>query len=286
MNPNWPSSILCPVDFSQTSAVALRFAASLAAGTQAGLTLMHAHSWEAPPYFTESQLAGLSQQFKDSMRDADQALGEFAARECSGCAATRVIVDSTPVEGILKTARETGADLLVMGTHGRSGFNRFLLGSVAERILRESTIPIATVRSPAGTLAEPRPIQRILCPVNDSPAARHSLQVAAHLASTIHAELTVLHVVEGHQSGKRPEICAWLPEGERQSCKVQEIVESGDAAERILDTALKSSADLLVIGAQHRRFADATVMGTTTVRVVRHSPMPVLTIVNPPRAKA
>jgi nucleotide-binding universal stress UspA family protein len=48
-----------------------------------------------------------------------------------------------------------------------------------------------------------------------------------------------------------------------------------------LNTALQTRADLLVIGAQHRRFADATVMGTTTVRVVRHSPIPVLTIVNP-----
>jgi nucleotide-binding universal stress UspA family protein len=286
MNSNWPGSVLCPVDFSQPSAVALRFAASFAASTQAGLTLMHAHSWEAPQYFTESQIANLSQQFKDSMQDADQALGEFAARECPGCVAARVVVDSTPVEGILKTARETGADLLVMGTHGRSGFNRFLLGSVAERILRESTIPIATVRSPLGTLAEPRPIQRILCPVNDSPAAQHSLQIAARLASTIHAELTVLHVVEGHESGQRPEICAWLSESDRQGCKVQEVVESGDAADRILNTALKSSADLLVIGAQHRRFADATVMGTTTVRVVRHSPMPVLTIVHPPRPPA
>ena len=282
MNPNWPSSILCPVDFSQPSAVALRFAASFAASTQAGLTLMHAHFWQAPQYFTASQLADLSQQFKDSMQDADRALGEFAARECPGCVAARVVVDSSPVEGILKTARETGAGLLVMGTHGRSGFNRFLLGSVAERVLRESTIPIATVRSPLGTLAEPRPIKRILCPVNDSPAARHSLQIAAGLASSIHAELTVLHVVEGHGSGQRPDICTWLSESDRQGCSVQEVVESGDAADRILSLALKSSADLLVIGAQHRRFADATVIGTTTIRVVRHSPIPVLTIVNPP----
>ena len=284
MIPVWPSRILCPIDFSQPSAVALRFAASMAASSHADLTLMHAHFLQAPPYFTESQLADLSQQLKDSLQEADGALGEFAARECLGCSAARVIVDAAPVEGILKTARETGADLLVLGTHGRSGFNRFLLGSVAERVLRESTIPIATVRSPLGEIVEPGPIKRILCPVNDSAAARYSLQLAAGLAVTINAELTVLHVVEGHASGRRPDICAWLSEADRQGCKVQEIVDSGDAADRILQVSSNSSADLLVLGAQHRPFADATVIGTTTVRVVRHSPVPVLTIANPTAA--
>jgi len=283
MNPNWPSKILCPVDFSQPSAVALRFAASMAASTHAGLTVMHAHFWEAPPYFTQSQLADLDEQVKRSIHEADRFLGEFIARENPGCDAARVIVDAAPIDGILKTARETGTDLLVMGTHGRSGFNRFLLGSVTERILREFPMPIVTVRSGLGTFVEPQPIKRILCPVNDSSAAKNSLQIAVRLASSINAELTVLHVVEGLGSGQAPEICSWLSESERQGCRIQEIVDLGDAATRILDAGSKLSADLLVMGAQHRPFADSTVIGTTTVRVVRHSPIPVLTIANPPR---
>ena len=278
MNPNWPSRVLCPVDFSRPSAVALRLAANLAAGTHAGLTLMHAHFWQAPPYFTESQLADLSQQFKDSMQDADRALAEFAVRERPGCSASRVIVDAAPAEGILKVTRETGADLVVMGTHGRSGVNRFLLGSVAERVLHESTVPTVTVRAPLGDRAEPGFIKKILCPVNDSPAAKKSLQVAARLALSLNAQLTVLHVIEEHRSGQRPDVCAWLSESDRQGCRVQEVVDSGTAADRILDIGLKASADLLVMGAQHRPFADASVIGTTTVRVVRHSPIPVLTV--------
>ncbi len=281
MDPNWPSNILCPVDFSQPSAVALRFAANLAAGTHARLTLMHAHFWEAPPYFTESQVADLSQQFKDSMQDAEKALGEFAARECPDCGSEQVVVDMTPVDGILKAANDTRADIIVMGTHGRSGFNRFLLGSVTERVVREASIPIATVRSPSDAPVETGPIRKLLCPVNDSAAAKHSLRMAARLATSIHAELIVVHVEEGHGASQRPEICNWLSESEREGCSIQEVVESGNAAERILKTAVKLSADLLVIGAQHRRFADATVIGTTTIRVVRHSPIPVLTIVNP-----
>jgi nucleotide-binding universal stress UspA family protein len=236
----------------------------------------------APPYFTESQIADLNRQFKNSLKDADRALEEFAVRVCPDRPAERVIVDMMPVDAILKTARERRIDLLVMGTHGRSGFNRFLLGSVAERILRESTIPIVTVRETSGAPTGTRSRQRILCPVNNSPAAKNALQFAARLATSLNAELTALHVVETYASGPRPDLCAWLSEGDRQVCRAQEIVESGDAADRILNTARHSSYDLVVIGAQHHLFADTTVLGTTTVRVVRHSPIPVLTIVNPP----
>jgi len=283
MNPNWPGNILCPVDFSQPSAAALRLAAKLAASTHAGLTLMHARFLPAPPYFTESQMADLSRQFRDSVDEAGRALEEFATRVSPGCAAKRLIVDAAPVDAILKTGRETQADLLVMGTHGRSGFNRLLLGSVAERILRESTVPVLTVRETSGSSAAEVPIGRVLCPVNASSAGKHALQVAARLASSLGAELSALHVVEASGSDRRADLCQWLSESERQACRVQEIVESGDAADKILSTARQSSADLLVIGAQHRLFADTTVLGTTTVRVVRHSPIPVLTVVNPPQ---
>ncbi len=282
MHPNWPTSILCPVDFSEPSAAALRLAADLAGSTHAGLILVHASTLPAPPYFTESQIADLSRQFKNSLKEADRALQEFAARVSPGCPAGRVVVDMMPVDAILKTARESGTDLLVMGTHGRSGFNRFLLGSVAERLLRESTIPVITVRETSG--AHARSIRRILCPVNDSPAAKNALQFAARLATSLNAELTALHVVEAHAADRRPDLCAWLSDGDRQACRAQEVVESGDAADRILNTARQSSYDLVVIGAQHRLFADTTVLGTTTVRVVRHSPIPVLTIVNPPHS--
>ncbi len=284
MHSNWPTSILCPIDFSEHSAAALRMAANLAASTHAGLTLMHASILPAPPYFTESQIAELSQQFQDDLKEADRALEEFAARVCPGCHAERVVVDMMPVDAILKTAHDRGTDLLVLGTHGRSGFNRFLLGSVAERLLRESTIPMVTVRETSGAAAGARSIQKILCPVDDSPAAKYALQAAARLATSLNAELTALHVVEAHAADRRPDLCSWLSEGDRQACRVQEIVDWGESADRILNTASQSSYDLVVIGAQHHLFADTTVLGTTTVRVVRHSPIPVLTIVKPPHS--
>jgi nucleotide-binding universal stress UspA family protein len=282
MNSMWPSRVLCAVDFSEPSAAALRFAARLSAGVQGSLHALHAHFWEAPAYFTESRLADLNRQFQLSKQEADRALERFITTACPHCDASRVIVDARPVDGILKFADESKTDLIVLGTHGRSGFRRFLLGSVAERVLRETTIPIVTVRAPLETPLGDLPIGKILCPVNASPAAGNALVLAARLAASLGAELNVLHVVEpfGHHS--RPDICLWLPEGERQACRIQELVASGEAAEQILHLAAESSSDLLVLGAQHSPFADATVIGTTTIRVVRHSPIPVLTVVSSP----
>jgi len=281
MHSNWPEHVLCPVDFSPPSAAALRLAGHLVEATHAGLTILHAHHWEAPPYFTPSQIAELNEQFGDAMREADRALEEFAGRVYPNLRARRMVVDAAPADAILRAARENAVDLVVMGTHGRSGFNRFLLGSVAERLLREATIPIVTVRAPATGAAGPQPVRRILCPINDSQEARHSLQTAARLASSLKAELIALHVIEKGVAERPPDPCGWLSEQERKACDLQSVVESGDAAGNILRAATNLSADLLVIAARRRPFADALIVGSTTVRVVRHSPAPVLTIPAP-----
>lgn len=284
MTPRWPSRVLCPVDFSEPSGAALRYAKLLSEATPGALTVLHTHSWEAPAYFTESQLGALKQQFERSLSDADGALERFIAQECPGCDASRMILDAAPVDGILRAAREKGADVLVMGTHGRSGLNRFLLGSVTERVLREATIPVLTVRSGMSAAEGTGGIAKILCPVNDSPVARQALQTAANLASLLRAELTVLHVEEPHRAVSAPDACQWLSADQRAECKVQQVKSHGEAVEETLKLAGEMGADLLVIGARHRAFHDTTVLGTTSIRVIRHSPVPVLTVFDGPDA--
>ena len=106
-----------------------------------------------------------------------------------------------------------------MGTHDRSGWNCLLLGSVTERVLRETTTPVLPLRPSSTKKKEDRPISRILCPVNDTVAARSALEAAAR---------RVLHVAEGQ--GPRPDLCAWLPESAREGCRVEELEASGEAA--------------------------------------------------------
>ena len=271
--------ILCPVDFSNLSAHALRYASMLARCENARLVVAYAESFSPPSYFTEGQLGELERQTRDAFRGADSALRRFvdAELDAEAASATEVrIVEAMPVDGIVRLTRDIKADLIVMGTHGRRGMNRLMLGSVAERLLRESEVPVLTVCG--DTAAAMTPSKTILCPVNNTPAAREALSMAAHLASCLGGNVVALHVKEDHAGQGIGDLCAWVPDDVRSHCTIKELTRDGDAAEEIVSLAKETPCDLLVIGARHRRFFDSTVLGSTTARVVRHAPCPVLTV--------
>jgi universal stress protein A len=144
-------NVLCPVDFGNLSAEALRHASSVAQSHNAKLTVVYANSFSPPPYFTEGRLAELERQHKESFHEAEAALREFIKATLGPKAATRIevrVVEAAPADGIRRLALETHADLIVMGTHGRTGIHRLMLGSVADRVLRESDVPVLMVRAP------------------------------------------------------------------------------------------------------------------------------------------
>ena len=143
--------ILCPVDFSGLSAAALRYAATLARRLDARLTVVYANTFTAPPYFTESKLGELERQFRDSFHEAETALRRFVSKNIPDAQAGALVVEGLPVDAIHKAVEEAGADLIVMGTHGRGGLNRLMLGSVTDRVLRESRVPVLTVRGAPAT---------------------------------------------------------------------------------------------------------------------------------------
>ena len=140
------SHILCPVDFSGLSAEAMRYAADLSRRLGARLTVLYANTFSAPPYFTKGKLDDLEQQFRSSFQEAEAALRDFVGKEGVGGRADLLVVEGLPVDAIHKAALETNADLIVMGTHGRGGLKRLMLGSVTDRVLRESEVPVLTVR--------------------------------------------------------------------------------------------------------------------------------------------
>ncbi len=276
-----PKHILSPVDFSDLSALALRYAEALSRCSGARLTVLYASSFEAPPYFTQGQLAELQQTLREAGRQAEEDLRRFVQRTLGpGAARPEVrVAEGRPAEVILKVAAETGADLIAMGTHGRSGLNRLLLGSVTERVLSQSDVPVLTVRPPAPPPASPLAVRRILCPVNDTPIARRALARAVEMARCLDAALTLLHVHEPKAEDGIADLCAWVPPALRTQCRIKEIERRGEAAREIVAEAVEGGCDLLVIGAEHRRFFDSTVIGSTSARVVRHAPCPVLTVV-------
>ena len=275
MNSYSFATILCPVDFSEISAHALRAASLLATCGNATLVAAYANWFEAPPYFTEAQIGALEREVRESAQAAEESLADFVKSvlgERAACVETRV-VDGLPADGIRTAAERVHSDLIVMGTHGRGGLNRWMLGSVAERVLRESPIPVLTVRTEARW-----PIRRILCPVHDTPVSRRALSMAAGLSACLQAELTVLHVHEASGDKSLTSLCDWIPAEERARCSIRDLVRHGDAAEEIIKVAVEEPFDLLVIGAARRRFFEGMVLGTTTIRAVRHTPCPVLTV--------
>ncbi len=269
-------TILVPVDFSEISAHALRTASLLAARCgNARIIAMYANWFEAPPYFTVGRLNELQAEFRSSLHLAEESLSGFV-RSTLGDNADSVEVRATealPADGIRQLAALKNPDLIVMGTHGRSGLNRWTLGSVAERVLRESPVPVLTVRTAAH-----ESLRRVLCPVHDTELSRRALSFAAGIASCFDANLTVLHVHEASGNTAVPNLCSWVPAEERARCSLRELSRHGDAAEEIVKLATEEPFDLVVLGAARRRFFEGMVLGTTTVRTVRHAPCPVLTV--------
>lgn len=277
------SRVLIPTDLSDFATLALRYGALLRDKTNAALTLMYADELFLPVDLLEAPLGYYLENSPESREKLHKRLDEHVRTQIGGAFETLVVRDS-PTRAILHTAKQARADLIIMGTHGRSGIRRAILGSVTENVLHESHVPVLTVR-PAAMTDKPRPeVRRIVCPVNFTHVARQALTHAAALARAFDAELTVMYVVEGLDDQQAPQVETafnqWIDPQVRDRCRFTQVfVRDGDPAERVLAVSDSLNADLIVIGAQHRYFSDATVIGTTTQRITRFARRPVLTVV-------
>jgi len=139
--------ILVPVDFGDASAAALNIAATLARGCGAAVTLLHAEALEAPVYFTSEQVEALSKERKRRQAQAQKYLEAFAHRHArwDNVRMTAVIETRPPTDAIERLGAD--ADVIVIGTHGRSGPKLWWLGSVTERVLRSSVRPVLVVHA-------------------------------------------------------------------------------------------------------------------------------------------
>jgi len=145
--------ILCPLDFSEYSDYAMRYAALLALKFEAHLTLLHV---VAPilvplpgdalvPPMRQADIADIADACKERLA---QAAGDLSAQ---GVAVACQVTNGVPYLEILRAAEESHADLIVMGTHGRSGLAHLMIGSVAERVVRKAPCPVLTVKRAAAS---------------------------------------------------------------------------------------------------------------------------------------
>lgn len=273
--------VLCPVDLSSASATVLGWARLFAESYQAKVQVLHADFLEFPPYFLPSQVKELTEQAKrrraalhrELRRLAQETLGSNVLHEI-------VVLEGHPVKTILRHAADRQPNLIVVGSHGRSGIARMRLGSVAENVVQEAAIP-TLVAKVLENRQVPARISRVLCPVSFTEHARRCLELSAEVAAAFGAQLLAIHALEQSSAdlqGIHEQLCQWVPGEARRRCELVEVVRRGNAAEQILQLAREQVVELIVLGAQHRPLLEFTTLGTTTERVMRHADSAVLVL--------
>ena len=279
MEPFAPKLILVPTDFSQAAGHALRYATALAERFDAHLLIVYADAFIPPIDFTAAAAGEFALSRAAMVDETTEELVRYAEQNVSPRVPydTRVIVDS-PVRAILDQASEAGCDLIVMGTHGRTGFRRLVVGSVTESIVRMSTVPVIAVNH---LTRESAGVGRVLCPVSYTDECRAALRSAASLTDNRRAPLILLRTVEvGDAKETTNELMLlrrWIPADLVDRCEVK-IIPAHATADQILAIANATHADLIALGSDRSAGLGDTLRGTVTDRVVQHSGCPVLIV--------
>lgn len=260
-----PKKILVAYDLSDVSRTAWRHAAALAASCGAALEAVYIEPWQMgvdlmpPPGLIPIQVRTLRAKIRTVVGEGPKI----------------TILQGDPAARILGLARQRCADMIVVGTHGRRGFKRALLGSVAEAVVRGASVPILVARGPA------RPIRSILAPVNFTPYSDYGFAYAAAASAVLSTGLTALHVTgdpiwDGNPRYRLSNLIHHLPAEIRRNCQptAQEAV--GDAVTEILK--VRRSHDWIVLVAHEKSLIKDAFFGTTLEQVLRRSSIPVLAV--------
>ena len=287
--------ILCPVEPSDVSAKAYRYAQSIAAHYHASLIVQNIIelTQHVSAFYTPS--VPVFEEFSDSLvANGLAALHQFVDGS-GGVIQPECIVQAnfSAADAILSLAETRAISLIVIGTHGWRGVDHLMLGSVTERVLRHASCPVLAVRPAApgsnhpGAPDEPVPIRRILCCVDFSAHSRRALDYALSTAGAYSAEVTVLHVLDHvaesadvaqETDAAIDDLAKLLPPAAPGSTKTHLEVRLGQPYREILDLATDMKADLIVTGVRGRNSLDLAVFGSTTYRVIQLGPVPVLTV--------
>jgi nucleotide-binding universal stress UspA family protein len=290
--------VLCPVDFSETSRHALEHAVAVARWYDSEVFALHVmfpRFVTLPPMFVvppPPELGSLAER----RTTAEPELRRWVAEANGDTVKTQLLFDEgQPAHTILAYASTLPADLLVMGTHGLGGFDRLVLGSVTERVLRKASCAVMTVPPAAATVARV-PYTRLLCPVDFSECSLAALRFAFSLAKEADAHVTILHVLDWtatdgfamdapftHRQRLEEEVRQRQLEGlvdpeARVWCKPAIRVAQGKPYRQILEMASAEAIDLIVMGVRGRNAVDLSLFGSTTNHVVRRASVPVLTL--------
>ena len=294
--------ILCPTDFSDASTHAVDLATMIAGWYKARIAALHVVSAATLPEFSLSPGGSVDEVALDDRRTATAAY--FAEASRAGVGIDVFLEVGSPAALIVDKAAALPADLIVMGTHGTSGFQHMMLGSVTERVLRKAGCPVLTV-PPRAHATSQIPFNKLLCAIDFSESSMAALQFALSLAEESDARLTMLHVLEwpwdeppspriedlpvaqgaalAEYRSYREKMAlmgleALVPDSLHISQPPARRLANGKPHVQILEVARDEASDLIVIGVHGRNPFDMMLFGSTANQVVRRATCPVLTL--------
>jgi nucleotide-binding universal stress UspA family protein len=288
--------VLCPIDFSEFSARAYDHALSLAEHYQAKLVAQHVVELWRYPSADFAASAGLYEEFCHALTESrKKQLEEFVKSHTHDEIQTELVVSQGMApDSILSFAQAQKTDVIVMGTHGRRGYDRLMLGSVTDRVMRRAPCPVLAISKPphesvaAGKERDyVHHLSRILFCADFSENSERALNYAISATAEYDAELTLLHVLEGSPSPAKTEkaiaaatkrLDRLIPPAGRKTRKFKTAVRIGKPYSQIIQLAREAQIDLVTMGVHGRGALDLAVFGSTTYRVMQLGPCPVLAV--------
>jgi nucleotide-binding universal stress UspA family protein len=288
--------ILCPVDFSEFSIRAYHYALSLAEHYGAKVVAQHIVELSRYPYADYVASTGDYAEFCRTLREGgQQRLQAFLKTHGHQAIQPELEVhEGTAPDCILSFAQKHKTDLIVMGTHGRRGYDRVVLGSVTNRVMRRSSCPVLAIcKPPQDSNAEGQQrshahhLSRILFCTDFSENSERALRYALSTTDEYDAELTLLHVLEDIRNPSKAQAAIatateqldkLIPPDARKALKIKTAVRTGKPYQQIIEFAVGTQTDTIVMGVRGRGAVDLAVFGSTTYRVLQLGPCPVLAV--------
>jgi nucleotide-binding universal stress UspA family protein len=283
------NKILCPVDFFPASDAAVRYAAGLASTYGARVHLLHVIAPVIPGAVEfPTQTADILKSLEESSSFELKKLQAAASR--SGVNVDIELRFGDVYGEIKRTIEVVKPELVVMGTHGRRGVERWFIGSTTEKLLRHTPVPLLTISAGAEPPGTPPQFRRILVTTDFSEGTADALSYAFSVAEENESRITLLHVLSDVAAGLKEkyvnplikgvhkQLDELVPAEARTWCDVTTRVESGIPYQVILKTVEDDKADLLVMNIHGKGMLDRALLGSNAERVVRAASCPVMLI--------
>ena len=277
--------ILVPTDFSDISQRALEYAKVIAKTGNSELLLVHVN----PPvdFITSPEAAWIDVSEVQSLQE-EQLEQNGAALRSEGFRAHAISLTGPLYEELLSAVKQHKVDLIVLGTHGKKGLERLMLGSDAEAVLRHAGCPVLSVGPAAANLKDKTwHIREVICPTTLETRSAATVAYAQKLAATYEAELVLFHV----KSSSEPEddvdwisfedaVHYYLPEDLRQRSWLRTRLATASPGTSIVDLVKQRNSDLIVMGVNPASSAATHLARGTAAKVLAEAPCPVMTILH------